>query len=38
MFLGKEYMVKYKGCYHKEVIWMNPANLDHLPKIVNKFQ
>ncbi len=37
-FLGKEYLVKYKGCYHKEVVWMKLANLNHLPKIVNKFE
>jgi len=37
-FLGKGYLVKYKGCYHKEVVWMKLANLNHLPKIVNKFE
>ncbi len=27
----KEYLVKYKGCHHKETIWMKLAHLDHLP-------
>ncbi len=30
--------MKYKGCYHKEAVWMKPTNLDHVPKIVNKFE
>jgi hypothetical protein len=34
---GKEYLVKYKGCYHKEVVWMKPTHLDHLLEMVNKF-
>jgi hypothetical protein len=37
-FSSKEYLVKYKGCYHKEAIWMKPTNPDHVPKIVNKFE
>jgi hypothetical protein len=36
-FRSKEYLVKYKGCHHKEVVWMKPAHLDHLPKMVKKF-
>jgi hypothetical protein len=35
---GKEYLVKYKGCHHKEVIWMKFVHLDHLLEMVNKFQ
>ncbi len=38
VFFGKEYIVKCKGCYHKDAVWMKHANLDHLPKIVNKFE
>jgi hypothetical protein len=34
---GKEYLVKYKSCHHKEVMWMKLAILDHLTKMVNKF-
>jgi hypothetical protein len=30
-FKGEEYLMKYKGCHHKEVIWMKPIQLDHLP-------
>jgi hypothetical protein len=30
--------VKYKGCHHKEAIWMKLVHLDHLPKMVNKFE
>jgi len=26
---GKEYLVKYKGCYHKEVMWMKQVHLDY---------
>jgi hypothetical protein len=35
---GKEYLVKYKGCYHKEAIYMKPTHLEHLQKMVNKFE
>jgi hypothetical protein len=34
---SKKYLVKYKGRHHKEVMWMKLALLDHLPKMVNKF-
>jgi hypothetical protein len=34
---SKEYLVKYKGCHHKEVMWMKLIHLDHLPKMV-KFE
>jgi hypothetical protein len=37
-FKGKEYLVKYKGCHHKEAMWMKPTHLDHLPKMINKFK
>jgi DNA-directed RNA polymerase subunit M/transcription elongation factor TFIIS len=30
---GKESLVKYKSCHHKEVVWMQLAHLDHLPEI-----
>jgi hypothetical protein len=35
---GKESLVKYKSCHHKEVVWMQLAQLDHLPEMVNKFE
>jgi hypothetical protein len=35
---SKEYLVKYKGCHHKEAIWMKFVHLDHLPEMVNKFE
>jgi hypothetical protein len=35
---GKEYLVKYKVCHHKEVIWMKLVQLDHLLEMVNKFE
>jgi hypothetical protein len=31
-------LVKYKGCHHKEAMWMKHVHLDHLPKLVNKFE
>ncbi len=34
----KKCLVKYKGFHHKEAVWMKPINLDHLPKMVNKFK
>jgi hypothetical protein len=37
-FRGKEYLVKYKGCHHKEAMWMKPIHLDHLLEMVNKFK
>jgi hypothetical protein len=37
-FRGNEYLVKYKGFHHKETVWMKHAHLDHLPKMVNKFE
>ncbi len=37
-FRGKEYLVKYKGCHHKDVVWMKLDHLDHLLKMVNKFE
>jgi hypothetical protein len=35
--INKEYLVKYKGCHHKEIMWMKPIHLDHLSNIVAKF-
>jgi hypothetical protein len=35
---GKEYLVKYTSCHHKEAIWMKLAHLDHLPEMANKFE
>jgi hypothetical protein len=34
---GKEYLVKYKGCHHKKLVWMKPIHLNHLLEMVNKF-
>jgi hypothetical protein len=33
-----EYLFKYKGCHHKEVVWMKLAHLDHLSNMVSKFE
>ncbi len=30
--------MKYKGCHHKELMWMKIAHLDHLQKMMNKFE
>ncbi len=30
--------MKYKGHHHKDVVWMNPAHLDHLLEMVNKLE
>jgi hypothetical protein len=30
--------VKYKGCHRKEVVWMKLTHLNHLLKMVNKFE
>jgi hypothetical protein len=35
---SKEYLVKYKGYHHKEVVWMKPTHQDHLLEMVNKFE
>jgi hypothetical protein len=35
---GKEDLVKYKGCHHKEAMWMKLVHLDHLFEMVNKFE
>ncbi len=37
-FRGKEYLMKYKGCHHKDTMWMKLAHLDHLLEMVNKFE
>jgi hypothetical protein len=37
-FKSKEYLVKYMGCHHKEVVWKKLVHLDHFPKMVNKFE
>ncbi len=34
----KEYLVKYKGCHHKEAVWMELVLLDHLLDMVSKFE
>jgi hypothetical protein len=26
---SNEYLVKYKGCHHKEVVWMKIVHLEH---------
>lgn len=32
----KEYLVKYKGYHHKEVVWIKPMHLDHMLNMVAK--
>ncbi len=34
----EEYLVKCKCCHHKEIMWMKTIHLDHLSKMVNKFE
>jgi hypothetical protein len=34
----EEYLVKYKGYHHKEIVWMKHAHLDHLLDMVAKFE
>lgn len=34
----KEYLVKYKGYHHKEVVWIKPTHLDHMLNIMAKFK
>lgn len=34
----KKYLIKYKGCHHKEVVYMKLAHLNHLSNIVSKFE
>jgi hypothetical protein len=35
---SKEYLGKYKGYHHKEAIWMELVQLNHLLEMVNKFE
>jgi hypothetical protein len=35
---SKKYLVKYKGCHHKEAMWMKPTHLNHVLEMVNKFE
>ncbi len=37
-FRDKEYVVKYKGYHHKEVIWIKLTHLDHMLNMVAKFE
>jgi len=37
-WLSKQYWVKWKGCHPKELQWVKPVHLDHLPKMVKKFE
>jgi len=36
--INKEYLVKYKGCHHKEIMWMKFIHMDRLLNIVAKFE
>jgi hypothetical protein len=36
--IGKQYLVKWRGCHHKESQWVKPRRLDHLLEIVEKFK
>lgn len=35
---NNEYLVKHKGCHHKEIVWMKIAHLEHLQEMMNKFE
>ncbi len=36
--INKYYLVKWQGCHLKEFQWVKLAHLDHLPKVVGKFE
>jgi hypothetical protein len=36
--IGKQYLVKWKRCHPKKSKWVKPVHLDHLPKMVEKFE
>jgi hypothetical protein len=36
--VDKQYLVKWKGCHPKESQWVKLAHLNHLPKMVKKFE
>jgi hypothetical protein len=36
--IGKQYLVKWKGCHPKESQWMKLGHLDHLPEMVDEFE
>ncbi len=35
---GKKYLIKWKGCHPKEAQWVSLSHLNHLPKMVQKFE
>jgi len=35
---NRECLVKYKGCHHKEAMWMKFTHLDHMLDMVAKFE
>jgi hypothetical protein len=35
---GKQYFIKWKRCLPKEAQWVNLFHLDHLPKMIKKFE
>jgi len=35
---GKVYLVKHKGYHPKNAIQVKPSHLDHMPKMVAKFE
>ncbi len=35
---NKECLVKYKGCHHKEAMWVKLTHLDHMLDMVAKFE
>ncbi len=36
--IGKQYLVKWKGCHPKKFQWVKFAHLNHLPEMVKKFE
>jgi hypothetical protein len=36
--ISKQYLVKWKGCHPKKSKWVKLVHLNHLPKMVEKFE
>jgi len=37
-WIDKQYLVIWKGCHSKDLQRVKPAHLNHLPKMVKKFE
>jgi len=35
---GKQYLIKWKGCHPKVAQWVSLSHLNHLPKMIKKFE